>query len=281
MKTVVIPTRNDNYGMFLAERAIQCLNSMVAVFDEVIVVDWNSPHGIPLIEQIRDYIEPTGKIRNITVSKEFVETNVVKGAQPCCEVLARNVGIRRAMGDWIVSSNIDIISTPFSVDSLSQTTLYAVAKYNVLENVHLVQLLPMPNAEKIVALKAHKHLFERMKRCEEVVPEDKFSLIVGCGDFQLAHRSVWNTIRGFEEALCHRCFADSNVMVKAATHSQFNTELLDIDVFHLEHKNNPFFWKKDSATIRNSQSDAFKTYAITQNSNDWGFEGVKFEETVI
>jgi hypothetical protein len=254
---------------------------MTAVFDEVIVVDWNSPHGIPLLDQITDYIEPTGKIRSIVVSKEFVEENVSKTAQPCCEVLARNVGIRRAAGDWIVSSNIDIVSTPFSVDALSENTLYTVAKYNVLENIHLTQLLPMSNTDKIAALKAHKHLFERMKRCEEVVPDDKYSLIVGCGDFQVAHRSVWNAIRGFEEALFHRCFADSNVMVKAAVHDGLKTELLDIDVFHLEHKNNPYFWKKDSSTPRNSQVDAFKTYAVSQNCVNWGFDGVQFKETII
>lgn len=281
MKTVVIPTRNDNYGMFLAERAIQCLNSMTAVFDEVILVDWNSPHDLPLIEQIRDYIEPTGKIRNITVSKKFVSENVAVGAQLCCEVLARNIGIRRAKNEWIVSSNIDIIATPFSTDQLNVNTLYAVAKYNVLENIHLTQLLPISTHEKVCALKANKHLLERMKRCEEVVPSDKYSLVVGCGDFQIAHCNLWNQIRGFEEALIYRCFADSNIMVKAATHPNFKTDLLEVDVFHLEHKNNPYFWKKDTATPRNNQTDAFQTYSTTKNDESWGFDGIVFDEIVI
>ena len=281
MKTVVIPTRNDNYGMFLAERAIQCLNSMTAVFDEVIVVDWNSPHDLPLIEQIIDYLEPTGKIKNITVSKKFISENVKFGSQPCCEVLARNIGIRRAKGDWIVSSNIDIIATPFSTEQLNENTLYTVPKYNVMENVHLTQLLPISNHDKVFNLKANKHLFERMKRCEEVVPSDKYSLIVGCGDFQVAHKNVWNTIRGFEESLLHRCFADTNVMVKAATHPNLKTDILEIDVFHLEHKNNPYFWKKDSVTTRNSQKDANETYSITKNLDSWGFDGVDFEQIII
>ena len=278
MKTVVIPTRNDNYGMFLAERAIQCLNSMVEVFDEVIVVDWNSPHDIPLIEQIQDYIEPTGKIRNIIVPKDFVSQNVPLNAQPCCEVLARNVGLRRANGDWIVSSNIDIIPSPFSSEHLSEDTLYAVAKYNVLENIHLIQLLPLSTNDKISILKANKSVLERMKLCEEVVPSDKYSLVVGCGDFQTAHKNLWSSIRGFEEALIYRCFADTNVMVKAAIHPGFKTSLLDVDVFHLEHKNNPYFWKKDNSTPRNNQTDAFVTYASTKNTESWGFSNFDFQE---
>ena len=281
MNTVVIPTRNDNYGLFLAERAIQCLNSMTAVFDEVILVDWNSPHGIPLIDQIKDYIEPTNKIRVIVVPKEFVSSNAPTNAQPCCEVLARNIGIRRAKGDWIVSSNIDIIATTFNTSVLLKDTLYTVPKYNVLENVHLTQLISMSNEQKVNALKSHKHLFERMKKSEDVTPDDHFSLIVGCGDFQIAYRDLWYSIRGFEEALCYRCAADSNVMVKTATHPDYKTSILDIDVFHLEHKNNPYFWKKDSSTLRNSAVDAFTTYAVTQNGNNWGFADVEFQETVI
>ena len=281
MKTVVIPTRNDNYGMFLAERAMQCLNAMTSVFDEVIVVDWNSPHGLPMIEQIKNYIAPTGKIRSIVVPRDFVESKVDSQSQPCCSVLARNIGIRRAKGDWIVSSNIDIIPTQFSTDRLNRDTMYVVQKYNVLENVHLTQLLPMSTEQKIQALVAHKHLFERMKRCEEVVPDDKYSLCVGCGDFQVAHRDVWNRIRGFEESLVYRCFEDTNVLVKTAHQQDMKTSLLDIDVFHLEHKNNPFFWQKDGATKRNNKDDAFTTYAVTQNGDGWGFDGFEFQETII
>ena len=281
MKTVVIPTRNDNYGMFLAERAIQCLNSMVEVFDEVIVVDWNSPHGVPLLEQIRDYIRPTGKIKNITVPKEFIFENDLSECQPCCEVLARNVGIRRSTNEWIVSSNIDIIATPFDESSLSEDILYTVPKYNVLENIHLIQLLSMETHQKINTLISNKHLFERMKTTEEVIPDDKFSLIVGCGDFQIAHRRLWDEIRGFEEFLCYRCFADTNVMVKAACCEDYKTSILDIDIFHLEHKNNPYFWKKDSSTRRNEKKDAFDTYSRTMNEESWGFSDVEFETSII
>ena len=40
-------------------------------------------------------------------------------AQVCCETLARNIGIRRATGDYIVSTNIDVIAP--RRDQLEQT----------------------------------------------------------------------------------------------------------------------------------------------------------------
>jgi hypothetical protein len=43
MKTsVVILTKNDNYGGNLNQRAKMCINSMVENFDEVVIVDWKT-----------------------------------------------------------------------------------------------------------------------------------------------------------------------------------------------------------------------------------------------
>jgi hypothetical protein len=280
VKTAVIPTRNDNYGMFLAERAIQCLNCMVEVFDEVILVDWNSPHGVPMIDQIKDFVQPTGKLRCITVDKGFVAANLPKEAQPCCEVLARNVGIRRAKGDWIVSCNIDNIPTPFSEQTLDPKKIYTIAKWNVPENIHLIHLLNLSPSDKISALIQNRNILEKMERIEKYDPADRYSLVIGCGDFQAAHRSVWNTIRGFEEALYHRCFSDSNVQAKVANLKGHSVELLDIDWFHLEHKNNPYFWTKDNTIIRNNKEDAFNKYVVTHNSELWGYADKTFEESV-
>ena len=112
MKTsVVIPSRNDNYGGHLNERATYCLNSMCDSFDEVWYIDWNTPDGTPsLLYDIIDNIDTKGKIHHIVVTPQVANllTND-PNAQACCETLARNLGLRRATGDWIVSSNIDVI----------------------------------------------------------------------------------------------------------------------------------------------------------------------------
>lgn len=280
MKTVVIPTRNDNYGMFLAERAMQCLNCMVEVFDEVILVDWNSPHDLPMFNQIQNYVQPTGKIRSIVVDRNFVKQNVPEDAQQCCEVLARNIGIRRAKGDWIVSSNIDVIPTTFNTDSMNPQTMYTVAKLNVPESVHLIHLLQFSPQDKMKVLIQNKNQFEKMEFIQKYDPADIYSIVIGCGDFQAAHKDVWNSIRGFEEALVYRCFSDSNVQAKTANLSGHSVGLLDLDWFHLEHKNNPYFWAKDGSTKRNNKDEAFNKYLKTHNTDTWGFSDVSFREEI-
>lgn len=283
MKTAVIPIRNDNYGMFLAERTIQCLNSMIDVFDEIIVVDWNSPHDVSLLDQIKEYIEPSGKIRNIVVSKDFVETNMKCAAQPCCEVMARNIGVRRATGEWVVSTNCDIIATPFSLAGLSETTMYTARKYCVEEHIHLTHLFSMTTKDKIDLLKTNKHKFNRMMLCSDSPHhrDDKYSLCTGCGDFQMAHKNVWCAVRGFEEALKGRNYADSNILGKVFSLSGFSTDIFEVDLFHLNHDSRPQYRKQLEKTHMNNKEDAFVRYILTENNDSWGFSDIEFPETRI
>ena len=50
--SAVVVARNDNYGGDLNDRATYCLNSLIDTFDEVILVDWNSPDNHPLLWDI-------------------------------------------------------------------------------------------------------------------------------------------------------------------------------------------------------------------------------------
>ena len=110
--SAVVVNRNDNYKE--AKRAAFCVNSLLDTFDEVIYVDYNSPDdkGSSLNNFIDD-IPKEGRLRHIIIPPYVhnLTTNIIAGpyAQVCNEVIAKNIGIRRASGDWIVSTNIDII----------------------------------------------------------------------------------------------------------------------------------------------------------------------------
>ena len=54
----------------------------------------------------------------------------------------------------------------------------------------------------------------------KVTPNDNYSLINCCGDFQIAHKDVWNKIKGFEEEMIYACFVDTNVQKKAVLNNQ-------------------------------------------------------------
>ena len=119
--SAVVVTRNDDYGGNLNDRATYCLNSLVNTFDEVILVDWNSPDNKPQLWDIQDRIDFKGNLKHIVITPEIASTltNNDPHAQVCCETLARNIGIRRATGDYIVSTNIDVIAP--RRDQLEQT----------------------------------------------------------------------------------------------------------------------------------------------------------------
>jgi len=99
-KSAVIVSRNDNYGGNLPMRATFCLNAMTKVFDEVVYVDWNSP-ARSLIDEIRPELDKTGKIKHIEIVPKLAKELVPDPqAQDCCEVMGRNIGLRRAKGDF-------------------------------------------------------------------------------------------------------------------------------------------------------------------------------------
>ena len=49
----------------------------------------------------------------------------------------------------------------------------------------------------------------------KITPNDNYSLINCCGDFQFAHKDVWHKIKGYEEKMIYACFQDTNIQKKA------------------------------------------------------------------
>jgi hypothetical protein len=68
--SAVVVTRNDNYGGNLNDRATYCLNSLVNTFDEVILIDWNSPDNKPQLWDIQDRIDFKGNLKHIVITPE-------------------------------------------------------------------------------------------------------------------------------------------------------------------------------------------------------------------
>ena len=68
--SAVVVTRNDNYGGNLNDRATYCLNSLIDTFDEVILVDWNSPDNKPQLWDIQDRIDFKGNLKHIVITPE-------------------------------------------------------------------------------------------------------------------------------------------------------------------------------------------------------------------
>jgi hypothetical protein len=275
MKTsIVVTSKNDNYGGHLSLRASYALSTMINNYDEVVYVDWCSDNDISLIETLN--IPKVKKLKHIKVLKSDVEKiNPLLLEIPMIEVLGRNIGVRRSTGDWIVSSNIDIMPDSVNVLNLDMNKVYAVSRRNVPIDVTLTNKFKFFNY-----LKDNKYLYQKAPQIAGVWGgrADPWSLTVCCGDFQLAHRDLWFKMKGFEEAMIYRDCADTNLMKKSLIYGS-HPELLDLDIFHLDHDGH--FLSVGGKSIKNSWDKFVKDFTETNNSDDWGFANYSFIEEII
>jgi hypothetical protein len=114
--SVVVTTRNDDHG----GDPLQRLQAFVNCFDEqcrrtgleaeVIVVEWNPPLDRPRLDtlvRLPDCAQCT--YRFIEVPSDVHDTLRYSDVLPLFQMIAKNVGIRRARGTFVLATNIDII----------------------------------------------------------------------------------------------------------------------------------------------------------------------------
>ena len=115
--SIVTTSRNDGHGGDLLER-MQAFVDGVCIqakrhrfFLELIIVEWNPPPENPgLADALRwqtvcEYV----RVRIVEVPPDFHESIENRGKIPLYQMIAKNVGIRRAKGDFVLATNIDVI----------------------------------------------------------------------------------------------------------------------------------------------------------------------------
>jgi hypothetical protein len=240
--SAVIVSRNDNYGGHLNERATYCFNSAIDTYDEVIYVDWNSPtHS--LLYDIKNNIKFKGNFKHFVITPEIASllTNNDPNAQKCCEVLARNIGLRRATGDYLVSTNIDIIHPKRDeleniINSMSKDTFYTISRrhtdWTQIKEFHEgeIKFNEWKELREYLIANSEERYFD-----EATVNGDDYSIINCCGDYQIAPKHVWEGIRGMEEDLIYSLYADTNIQKKSVMHGFGLKALYNPALFHIEH----------------------------------------------
>jgi len=281
--SAVIVSRNDNYGGHLNERATYCFNSAIDTYDEVIYVDWNSPtHS--LLYDIKDNIQFKGNFKHIVISPEIASilTNNDPNAQKCCEVLGRNIGLRRATGDYLISTNIDIIHPERNqleeiITNSDYNTFYTIGRrgmdWDMIKNFHNGEIIFDKWKElREFYIKNSKESFH----LKDLV-NDKYSLIACCGDYQIASKKIWNEIRGFEEDLIYSLHADTNVQKKAVEHGFKLEAIYNPALFHIDHGKGGGGFLDGINKVTNDYYRAIISQQKTQNSESWGFGDTEIE----
>jgi hypothetical protein len=277
--SAIICGRNDNYGGHLIERANYSINSLLETFDEVVYVDWNTEEGKNILTDDLD-IKDRSKLKVITINPNKVK-ELTKGVkcQPMCEVLSRNIGIRRAKGDIIVSTNIDIIAPTRDELNIAVSNLKPMEMLTVTrKDIELVDLnkqfkdspfksdiMPIIYGVDSIKMKLMSPFLEVDKNLIEKFPEKNHhaisSIICGCGDFQVAHKETWYKIRGFEESMTKRQYSDTTVQYKLIMDGGKVKASNFPPIYHLEHE------RDNSSDILNSIEMVKKT----ENNEEWGF----------
>lgn len=264
-KTAILTSKNDNYGGNLHHRATMCLTSLIEHHDEVIFVDWKTKNGDSIIKNIKHNLPHQKKLKSIEVPKEFLQEKYPHLSKySMIESIGRNVGIRRAESEYIISTNIDIISSVIDESILSEDVFYTVPRRDVNENFHL----SFNSFDELYkSIWDNRDSYQQKPKIEGT--SDIWSLILCCGDYQIGHKNVWEKMKGFEESVLFGCGIDTNAMKKASIYSQIKT-LEQHYIFHLNHGKSSERDEDEEIAPMSDQNAIIQKFENTENSENWG-----------
>jgi len=280
---ILLGCRNDGYKE--DERIIVCLNSMIETFDEVWFCDWNSPkENGPLLWKLKDQISQIGKIRHFIIDEENAKilTNFNPNISPFSNVLSQNMMLRRCEADWIVCSTMDIIAPKKEymenfISKADKNTFYSVSRrdveYSDLENIGFDNWRKFRDKLDITSKPRYFPT--------QVTPNDYYSLINCCGDFQLAHKNIWNQVKGFEEQMIYACFNDTNIQKKAVLNKFGLEAIYNLPLYHLSHTGMGNDETSPSKQYYNDAWEWVEWFEESKNDDNWGLANIDIEYEII
>lgn len=142
--SVVATSRNDDHGgdplirtqIFITSFARQC--DKYKLPSEIIIVDWNPVPGRPGLAAVLQLPAESTFVRAyvITVPTALHKRLKYSAQLPLFQMIAKNVGIRRAKGQFILATNIDILFSDelirfLALQRLDKGKQYRVDRYDI------------------------------------------------------------------------------------------------------------------------------------------------------
>lgn len=310
--SVVVAARNDDYGGRFLPRFNRFLATLDAWADchviatELIVVEWNPPTDKPrLFDAARLPRGQKLKLQLLTVSPEIHRTFENSARIPLFEYLAKNVGIRRASGRFVLATNPDIILSDgigrrIGKGRLRDDCFYRTDRHDVLAPVP--EELDYRQAQKFCesyAVRVHdleglidlstatlrrqyrqrlwKRMFvEQYRRLNgSQIPARIHTR--ASGDFLLMSRESWHRQRGYPEFKTHS-YIDGYGCYLAAAHGLRQVIFSQPDViYHQEHdragvSERP--WTDYELFRAQAQQMLNEKKPLVFNAEDWGLGSI-------
>ena len=221
MISLLVYGRNDHHGYNSHRRVALSLNALAEVLsapdDEIIFVDYNTPHGLPTLpEAIEDTLTSTvlERLRILRITPEIHDEYVGDRTHlPLSEAHARNAAIRRAHPDnWILSTNTDMVFVPRDGRSLNEIIgglngdAYGLPRFEIPE--WLWESVPRLEPKTMIDLLDN---YGEQIGLDEVTLGHEWIRYDAPGDFQLLRRALIDELRGFDEEMIHGWHVDSNL----------------------------------------------------------------------
>ncbi len=162
--SIVVTTRNDDHGGSLLRRTQTFLNALVgqiqrhAVSCELIVVEWNPPQDRPRLREALRWPAgmPPDRVRIIEVPCAIHSRYRNAEELPLYQMIAKNAGVRRARGEFILATNIDILFSDelmafLAARQLEPDCLYRIDRHDVMTDVPM----DAPVEEQLAYCKTH------------------------------------------------------------------------------------------------------------------------------
>jgi hypothetical protein len=137
--SVVVAARNDNHGGNMLGRMQAFLDSWMeqceryGLTSEIVVVEWNPPAQRPRLADALRWPDSAGQcaVRLVEVSPEVHAAFPHSAAIPLHQMIAKNAGIRRSHGEYVLATNLDIVFSPELMRFLAERRLEHGAMYRM------------------------------------------------------------------------------------------------------------------------------------------------------
>src|SRR5580700_6922325 len=146
--SVVVTARNDDHGGNLLGRMQAFVNGWMEqcrrhrLPSELIIVEWNPLPERPPLADVLAWPDGGGfcEVRIIEVPPEIHQGFRNWQAMPLYQMIGKNVGIRRARGEFVLATNIDILFSDelmkfFAERRLEPGKMYRVNRWDVMADV--------------------------------------------------------------------------------------------------------------------------------------------------
>ncbi|MCB0540791.1 MAG: hypothetical protein KDE33_24965 [Bacteroidetes bacterium] len=321
--SIVVTGRNDNYGGDFISRLQSCITWNTKLLEkykistEFIIVNWNPiKENKSLKEQIewtenRKYV----KYRVITVPAEIHNTfnapNIRKNV-PLYEYLAKNTGIRRAKGKFILAMNPDILVSEQIIQKIGKQEL----KKNYFYRANRIDFINNDISQqtklwlKGFTYSANKNyfftkIFNKL-RCSWCKNSIQFEILFQrrnwtvyyhnaeytyhcnvSGDFILMYSNVWKKLKGNPEKTFLALHTDALTVVMVAS-SGLKEKIFHSPIYHQEHTRRFDATEEGNEENRRAylffQEEAQKMIKqqkpIIYNDKNWGLANFELQEDI-